>query len=227
MEKDKKKRELFLSQKDTLDKFLERGAISQAQYNKSYGDLVMKMGMEEYAGVLAGNNNESTDKKPLAKAYFAGGCFWCITPVYKAYGVDKVICGYSGGDEVNPHYEDVKAQKTGHRETIMIEYDPRKVSYSKLLEIYLANVDPFDAEGQYIDKGHSYTLAIYYTTEAEKELAQEKINQLTAESKRDVHIALESFKSFYEAEEYHQDYYLKNPEAFEKELVESGRKKWL
>lgn len=158
-------------------------------------------------------------------AYFAGGCFWCVTPIYKMYGVDKVICGYSGGDEVNPTYEDVKSQKTGHRETIKLEYDPEKVSYDKLLDIYFANVDPFDGEGQFIDKGFSYTLAIYYNSEEEMKLAQEKINQLESKSQRQVHVELEPFKNFYEAEEYHQDYYLKNPEAFEKELIESGRKK--
>ena len=159
------------------------------------------------------------------KAYFAGGCFWCVTPIYKMYGVDKVVCGYSGGDEPNPTYADVKAQKTGHRETIMLEYDPAKVTYDFLLDIFLANVDPFDGEGQFIDKGFSYTLAIYYTCGEERALAQSRIERLAAESGRPVHIALESFKSFYEAEEYHQDYYLKNPEAFEKELIESGRKK--
>lgn len=158
-------------------------------------------------------------------AYFAGGCFWCVTPIYKMYGVDKVICGYSGGDEENPTYEDVKSQKTGHRETIKLEYDPEKVSYDKLLDIYFANVDPFDGEGQFIDKGFSYTLAIYYNSEEEMRLAREKINQLEAKSQRQVHVELEPFKNFYEAEEYHQDYYLKNPEAFEKELIESGRKK--
>ncbi|MBR1571250.1 MAG: peptide-methionine (S)-S-oxide reductase MsrA [Lachnospiraceae bacterium] len=158
-------------------------------------------------------------------AYFAGGCFWCVTPIYKMYGVDKVICGYSGGDEENPTYEDVKSQKTGHRETIKLEYDPEKVSYDKLLDIYFANVDPFDGEGQFIDNGFSYTLAIYYNSEEEMRLAREKINQLEAKSQRQVHVELEPFKNFYEAEEYHQDYYLKNPEAFEKELIESGRKK--
>ena len=86
------------------------------------------------------------------KAYFAGGCFWCVTPIYKMYGVDKVTCGYSGGKEINPTYEEVKAQKTGHRETIMLDYDPDKVSYDKLLDIFFANVDPFDSEGQFIDK---------------------------------------------------------------------------
>ena len=159
------------------------------------------------------------------RAYFAGGCFWCVTPIYKMYGVDKVVCGYSGGDEVNPTYEDVKHQKTGHRETIMLEYDPEKVSFSKLLDIFFANVDPYDSEGQFIDKGFSYTLAIYYNNEEEKQLAKERIDKLQAESQKEVFVALEPFKSFYEAEEYHQDYYLKNPEAFEKELVESGRKK--
>ena len=110
----------------------------------------------------------------MEKAYFAGGCFWCITPIYKMYGVDEVVCGYSGGDEVDPKYEDVKAQKTGHRETIMLTYDPKEVSYDTLLDIYLANVDPFDGEGQYIDKGFSYTLAIYYLTEDEKNIAEAK-----------------------------------------------------
>ena len=158
------------------------------------------------------------------KAHFAGGCFWCVTPIYKMYGVDKVICGYSGGDEVNPTYEDVKAQKTGHRETIELVYDSEKVSYDKLLDIYFANVDPFDPEGQFIDKGFSYTLAIYYSTEEEKLRAQSRIHKLEEESGKKTYVAVEKFKNFYEAEEYHQDYYLKNPEAFEKEMIESGRR---
>lgn len=159
------------------------------------------------------------------KAYFAGGCFWCVTPIYKMYGVDKVTCGYSGGDEVNPTYEDVKAQKTGHRETIMLEYDDKTVTYDNLLDIYFANVDPFDKDGQYIDKGFSYTLAIYYTNEKEKEIAEARVKKIEEESGKKTYVAIEPFKSFYEAEEYHQDYYLKNPEEFEKELRESGRKK--
>ena len=161
----------------------------------------------------------------MKKAYFAGGCFWCVTPIYKIYGVDKVVSGYSGGDEQNPTYADVKAQKTGHRETIMLEYDPAKVSYSQLLEIYLTNVDPFDGEGQFIDKGFSYTLAIYYNDEEERKLATEAVNDLKSSSGKEVYIAIEPFKSFFEAEDYHQDYYLKNPEAFEKEMIESGRKR--
>ncbi|MBE5906383.1 MAG: peptide-methionine (S)-S-oxide reductase MsrA [Lachnospiraceae bacterium] len=158
-------------------------------------------------------------------AYFAGGCFWCVTPIYKMYGVDEVICGYAGGDEINPSYEEVKAQRTGHRETIKLSYDSEKVSYNRLLDIYFANVDPFDGEGQFIDKGFSYTLAIFFTSEEEKEIAAKRIADLEAKEGKKVQVALLPYKNFYEAEDEHQDYYLKNPEAFEKELVESGRKK--
>ena len=159
-------------------------------------------------------------------AYFAGGCFWCITPIFKLYdGVKSVRSGYSGGEEEAPRYEDVKHQKTGHRETIELTYDPANVNYDKLLEIYFANVDPFDGEAQFIDKGFSYTLAIYYQNEEEKEKVLKKIAELEAESGQKAQIALEPFKTFYEAEEEHQDYYLKNPEAFENEMKESGRRK--
>lgn len=155
-------------------------------------------------------------------AYFAGGCFWCITPIFaNSKGVKRVISGYCGGLEVNPTYEDVKAQKTGHRETINVEYDESVISYSELLEIFLNNVDLYDGEGQYIDRGHSYTLAIYYIDEKQKKIIENRLMKFD----KPVCVAVEKFDKFYDAEEYHQDYYLKNPEAFEKELVESGRKK--
>lgn len=165
------------------------------------------------------------EERHMREAYFAGGCFWCVTPIYKTFGVDQVICGYAGGDEENPTYEQVKHQETGHRETIKLVYDPEKVTYDTLLEIYFANVDPFDAEGQFIDKGFSYTLAIFYTSDEEREKAEAKIHALEQSSGKKTYIELLPYKNFYEAEEYHQDYYLKNPEAFEKELIESGRKK--
>lgn len=162
----------------------------------------------------------------MKTAYFAGGCFWCITPTFNEMdGVSEVVSGYSGGDEVDPSYEEVKKQKTGHRETIKIEYDEAKVSFKELIDIFLSSVDPFDAGGQFIDRGLSYTLAIYYCEDSEKEIARKAIDVLAKESGQEVHIAVEPFKEFYDAEEYHQNYYLKNPEAFEKELIESGRKK--
>ena len=159
------------------------------------------------------------------KALFAGGCFWCMTPIFKMYGVDRVVCGYAGGAEPNPTYEQVKSQKTGHREAILLEYDPAKVSYDKLLDIYFANVDPFDPGGQFIDRGRSYSLAVYYACDDEQAAAKARIDRLQAESGREVYVALEPFTTFYEAEERHQDYYLKHPEEFEKELIDSGRKK--
>lgn len=153
-------------------------------------------------------------------AYFAGGCFWCITPTFKnTNGVSAVTCGYCGGDEVNPTYEDVKKQKTQHRETIKIEYDENIVSYETLLNIFINNVDINDDGGQYIDRGRSYTLAIYYENGEQKKTIDKVLEDKNA------CISIEPLKVFYDAEEYHQDYYLKNPKEFEEELINSGRKK--
>ena len=159
-------------------------------------------------------------------AYFAGGCFWCITPVFKELpGVAEVASGYSGGDEADPAYDDVKHQRTGHRETIRIDYDAAQVDFAQLLAIFLESVDPFDGEGQFIDRGHSYTLAVYYTDDAQRMEAEKQLAQLEAASGRKTFVSVEPFKSFWLAEEEHQDYYLKHPEAFEQELIDSGRKK--
>lgn len=160
----------------------------------------------------------------MEKAYFAGGCFWCISPMFRyTEGVKAVTSGYSGGDEVNPSYEDVKAQRTGHRETICIEFDPEKVTFRELLQLFLYNVDPFDGGGQFIDRGFSYTLAVYYRSAAQKAVTEELLENLEREAGKAPFVAVEAFKSFYEAEEYHQNYDLKNPIAFHRELVESGR----
>ena len=162
--------------------------------------------------------------KQMETAYFAGGCFWCITPTFREMeGVYDVVSGYSGGDEPNPTYEDVKYQRTGHRETIRVDYDAAVISFTELVDIFLKGVDPFDADGQFIDRGHSYTLAGYYLTEEEKAITQSKIQALEAESGRPVYISVEPFHSFYPAEEEHQDYYRKHPEEFRQELILSGR----
>lgn len=162
----------------------------------------------------------------MKTAYFAGGCFWCITPFFKmTKGVLSVTAGYSGGEEENPTYLLVKSQKTRHRETIAVEYNESVVPFTELLDIFLSGVDPYDEGGQFIDRGRSYTLAVYYTSEQEREEAVSMIRALEEASGQTAYIALEPFKTFYPAEEEHQDYYLKHPEAFEEELITSGRKK--
>ena len=162
----------------------------------------------------------------METAYFAGGCFWCITPTFKEMeGVLDVTSGYSGGDEVKPTYADVKYQKTRHRETIQIDFDSEKVSFEELLEIFLSSVDPFDPDGQFIDRGHSYTLAVYHCDDSQRAASERALGALVAESAQQVYISVEPFKSFYAAEEEHQDYYLKHPEEFRQELIDSGRLK--
>ena len=158
------------------------------------------------------------------QAYFAGGCFWCISPVFRSLpGVKGVESGYSGGAEADPAYEDVKKQRTGHRETVRLDYDEAETSFGRLMEVFLKNVDPFDGGGQFIDRGRSYTLAVYYTCEEERAEARRQLDALAQETEKTPQVALEPFSAFYRAEEYHQDYDLKNPEAFQKEIEESGR----
>ena len=157
-------------------------------------------------------------------AYFAGGCFWCITPAFRELpGVSDVVSGYSGGEETDPTYLDVKYQKTGHRETIRIDYDPEQVAFDRLMDIFLSSVDPFDPDGQFIDRGFSYTLAIYYLSEAQRTAAERKIKALEQAEGKPVYIRVEPFRSFWRAEEEHQDYYRKHPKEFYQELLDSGR----
>ena len=161
----------------------------------------------------------------MRHAYFAGGCFWCITPFFtRLPGVGEVESGFSGGDEPNPAYEDVKHQKTGHRETISIAYDPEKVDFDALLAVFLKNVDPYDGGGQFIDRGRSYTLAVYYQDAEELAAAQKQLAALEKENGKTPQVALEPFKSFWPAGEEHQYFYLRHPEEFEKEMEESGRR---
>ncbi|AYU55178.1 peptide-methionine (S)-S-oxide reductase MsrA [Staphylococcus debuckii] len=153
-------------------------------------------------------------------AYFAGGCFWCMTKPFDSYdGIEKVISGYMGGTVENPTYEEVKKGNTGHLETVKVEYDVALFSYHKLLEIFFSVIDPTDAEGQYQDRGNQYRTAIFYTNEDQKETAEQYIEEL--KSTIDHHKAIATqvlpVSEFYEAEDYHQDFYKKNPERFAEE----------
>lgn len=159
-------------------------------------------------------------------AYLAGGCFWCIGSfIGELNGVKEVVSGFSGGEEVDPSYNDVKSQKTTHRETIKVVYEEDKISFEEIVKFFLDSVDPYDEEGQFIDRGHSYTLAIYYTSEEERESSIKLISDLEKESGKKVYVSVEAFKSFYEAEEEHQNFHLKNPKLFMEELIKSGRNK--
>src|SRR5713101_8646888 len=159
-------------------------------------------------------------------AVFAGGCFWCIQPAFdKANGVIKTVVGYSGGTETNPTYELVSSEKTGYRESIEITYDPTKISYDQLLDIYWRQIDPTQADGQFTDIGPSYRAAIFYSTNEEKKIAESSKEKLAHSGKFDKPIVTEILPAmkFYPAEASHQKYYRQNPEHFEAFEKGSGR----
>ena len=160
----------------------------------------------------------------MKKLYVAGGCFWCISDYFLMQdGVEDVTCGYSGGQERDATYKDVKAQKTGHRETIEIVYDENIVSLDKLLDYYFNYVDVLDDNGQSIDRGHSYSLALYYQDENEKLAFAQRKEKTEKELKKPIFLAVEPFLFFIPAEPEHQYFSLKNPEEFEEELIASNR----
>ena len=148
----------------------------------------------------------------LAKATFAGGCFWCMEPPYdKLEGVVSTTSGYIGGKTPNPTYEKVSAGGTGHAEAIQIVYDPKKVSYEKLLEVFWRNIDPADASGQFCDKGNQYRSGIFFHSEEQKRLAEQSKASLEKSKPFKFTTGIVPATEFYAAEEYHQDYYQKNP----------------
>ena len=149
--------------------------------------------------------------KETDKAYFGGGCFWCMEESFeKAEGVIEVISGYSGGTTENPTYKEVTYGDTGHFEVVEIVYDKSLTNYKKLLEIFWMNIDPFDAKGQFCDKGYSYRSVAFYKTNDEKIEIEESIKEIEKKFSKDVVTYLREFDKFYNAEVYHQDYYQEN-----------------
>jgi peptide methionine sulfoxide reductase msrA/msrB len=166
----------------------------------------------------------------LEKATFAGGCFWCMTPPFeKIDGVKDVISGYTGGHTVNPTYEDVTSETTGHLESVEITYDPAKVSYKKLLDVFWRQINPTDSGGQFVDRGPSYKSAIFYHNEEQKRLAEESKKTLEQSGRFDKPIVTEIRPAgpFYRAEEYHQDYWKKNPVRYKFYRYNAGRDQYL
>ncbi len=145
-------------------------------------------------------------------AIFAGGCFWCVESDFDHVpGVLETISGYTGGHLENPTYRDVVSETTGHREVVRIAFDPSKVSYMELLAVFWRSVDPTDAGGQFCDRGESYTTAIYTLNAQQQKAAEASAKTVMDELGQQIVTVIEAASTFYPAEDYHQDFYLKNP----------------
>lgn len=198
--------------------------------------LIMAIGffglasVDNYASSDKGAAREDPQKISTEKATFAGGCFWCMEPPFqKLEGVIAVISGYSGGTTDKPSYEEVSSGKTGHVEAVQIIYDPTKITYEKLLQVFWMQIDPTDDGGQFADRGSQYKTAIFFHSEIQRKLAEEskrKLNQ-SGRYKKPVITEIRPFTSFYPAEDYHQDYYQKNAPRYKSYRKLSGRERYL
>lgn len=163
----------------------------------------------------------------MEKALFAGGCFWCmVEPFDTQPGIESVVSGYAGGHVKNPTYEQVKSQTTGHTEVVEITFNPEKMSFEKLVEIYWQVTDPTDASGQFMDRGDSYRPVIYYYSENQKRIAEfsKKNLEESGRYKEPIVVTIEKAPTFWPAEEEHQDFYKKNKERYQQEKTE--RAEW-
>lgn len=169
---------------------------------------------------------QTTEAAAPAKAYFAGGCFWCMEEAFeKVEGVVAVVSGYMGGSVPAPTYEQVSAGRTGHAETVEVSYDPAKVSYQKLLEAFWRNIDPVTPNAQFCDHGDQYRAAVFYETAEEQRLAEESKQALERAHRFTQPIVTQIAKAstFYPAEDYHQDFYKKNPVRYKYYKFTCGR----
>jgi methionine-S-sulfoxide reductase len=162
----------------------------------------------------------------MEKAIFAGGCFWCMVKPFDTFpGVKSVISGYTGGHKENPTYEEVCAGKTGHVEAVEITFNPDIIKYKSIVELFWQQIDPTDDGGQFCDRGESYKTAIFYTTEEQKAVAEQSKKELGNSGRftKEIVTPILPAKTFYPAEEYHQDFYKKNKAHYESYQVGSGR----
>lgn len=195
-----------------------------------FGLVVMFMGCDASRVVNLEDTAVDLEDAKLKRAIFAGGCFWCMEPPFeKLDGVKEVLSGYTGGDEENPTYDEVSSGGTGHTEAIEVIYDPKKVTYQELLDVFLRQIDPTDSDGQFVDRGDQYRPGIYYNSEDEKALALKSVAELTKSKRFDKPMALEILPAskFHVAEQYHQDYYKKNPSHYRVYRSGSGRDRFL
>jgi len=165
-----------------------------------------------------------TADQKTAKATFAGGCFWCMEePFDRLDGVISTTSGYTDGQKKNPTYEEVSMGGTGHAEAVQIVYDPSKISYEKLLEVFWLNVDPLDSHGQFCDRGDQYRTGIYYHDEKQKALAEKSKQEKAALLKQPIVTPITAATQFYPAEEYHQDFYKKSSLRYKSYRMGCGR----
>lgn len=164
------------------------------------------------------------------KATFAGGCFWCMVKPFDQFpGIISVISGYTGGFKENPTYKEVCSENTGHYEAVQITFDSAIFSYQKLLEIFWQQIDPTDAGGQFFDRGDSYRTAIFYHSSEQKELAEDSKRNLENSGRFDKPVVTQILpaKEFYPAEEYHQEFYKKDPGHYQRYRTGSGRDRFI
>lgn len=168
--------------------------------------------------------------KQFEKAIFSGGCFWCMVKPFDQWdGVHRVVSGYTGGHLKNPTYEDVKTGTTGHYEAVEITFDPTIISYQEIIDIYWQQIDPTDDGGQFHDRGHAYRTAIFYNNDDQKLIAEKSKDLLNTSGKFSKPIVTEILpaKEFYDAEDYHQDFYKKSKDVYEKDRAKSGRDEFI
>ncbi|MGW8272221.1 MAG: peptide-methionine (S)-S-oxide reductase MsrA [Thermodesulfovibrionales bacterium] len=174
--------------------------------------------------------NANAGDKGVEKATFAGGCFWCMeSPFEKIDGVKEVVSGYTGGHKENPTYEEVSAGSTGHVEAVEVTYEPSRVTYPQLLDVFWRQIDPTDPGGQFVDRGSQYRAAIFYHSEEQRILAEKSREAIGKSGRFQAPIVTEILPAsrFYKAEEYHQDYYRKNPIRYKFYRFNSGRDQYL
>lgn len=178
------------------------------------------------AGVLGWDDSMAAAASAQSKAYFAGGCFWCMEEVFeKVDGVSSVVSGYMGGTVANPTYEQVSAGKTGHAESVEVTYDPAKVSYQKLLDAFWHNVDPLTPNAQFCDHGSQYRAEIFPTTPDEQKSAEDSKKALEQSPRFTAPVVtrISPASTFYPAEDYHQNFYKKNPVRYKFYKYNCGR----
>ena len=196
-------------------------------------------GLSFFFTVAEGSSSKNRSKKALTTsstvktetATLAGGCFWCVeSDLEPLTGVKEVISGYTGGHKPNPAYKEVSSGSTGHQEAVQVIFDPTQISYAEILEVFWKKINPLDDKGQFVDRGFQYTSGIFYHTEQQKQLALQSKKELEERGPfkgGKIVTPIQPFTIFYRAEDYHQDYYKKNPLRYKFYRYRSGRDQWL